>query len=415
MAIINFARREIEAKVVYYGPALSGKTTNVQQAHGRLPDELRGDLHTISTEDERTLFFDYAPITRGQIAGFVAKFKLFSVPGQVFYKETRRIVLQGADAVVFVADSSPDRAQANIDSLIDLEENLRSHGLDLSSIPLVIQFNKRDVAGARSVQAMNTDLNPFGVPIVESVAYTGDGVVETLEAVTDIAASRIRDNLAGRRTAVALTAIDSRDAEEDEAVIRRHLKEIEEVRPQEEARGREMVEQGVVDPGEVDAFLLQNVERASEYLGDEEAPSEDEDVKDEPTWNRNPRVPDLPPGPIVELGFLPSSLEGFKATRIVAATPTPKGGVKMDLLMEATEGGGVSRCTVNLRPESAYTRGGKTPVRTGSHARPRRSNASNASGGGYELPQILAVAIPAGFLLMTFGVVVAVVVLRLLT
>ncbi len=173
-----------------------------------------------------------------------------------------------------------------------------------------------------------------------------------------------------------------------------------------------MVEQGKVDAGEVDAFLLQNVERASEYLADEESLDE-EDVKDDPTWSRQPRTPDLPPGPIVELGFLASSLEGYRATRIIAATATPQGGVKMDLLMEATEGGGVSRCTVNLRPEAAFTRGGRSPARTGNTPRPRRTSASTSS--GFELPQILAVALPVGAFLVVFGILIAILALRILS
>lgn len=266
MALINFARKEVEAKIVYYGPAFSGKTTNVQVLHGLVPAQQRGELHSLSTAEDRTLFFDYVPLQIGQIAGFTAKFKLFTVPGQVFYKETRRVVLQGADAVVFVADSNPDRADANIDSLVDLEENLRSHGLDLSSIPLVIQLNKRDAPNARSATEMGTDLNPFGVPLIEAVAFEGKGVAETLKAVTDIAAARIRDNLAGRQTAVQLTAIERPQAEDDRKVIREHLEKIKKVRPFEEEQGELLKASGQLKASDVDAYLLANVERAQEYL-----------------------------------------------------------------------------------------------------------------------------------------------------
>ncbi len=266
MAVINFARREIEAKIVYYGPAMSGKTTNVQVVHGIVPEGQRGDLHSMATAEERTLFFDYVPIQLGQIAGFTAKFKLFTVPGQVFYKETRRVVLQGADAVVFVADSAPDRASANIDALIDLEENLRSHGLDLASIPLVLQYNKRDAPGARSVADLQTDLNPFGVPQVEAIAVQGVGVLDTLRAVTELTAQRVRDNLAGRQTAVELSAVERPTAEDDNLVIREHLERIKRVRPFEEQRGEKLKSGGHVQTGEVDAFLLANVERAGDFL-----------------------------------------------------------------------------------------------------------------------------------------------------
>ncbi|MSQ01366.1 MAG: hypothetical protein EXR71_05660 [Myxococcales bacterium] len=266
MAVINFARREIEAKVVYYGPAFSGKTTNVQVLHQQVPAAQRGDLHTMATAEERTLFFDFVPVQLGQIAGFNAKFKLFTVPGQLFYKETRKVLLQGADAVVFVADSADDRGDANVDALIDLEENLRSHGLDLASIPLVIQLNKRDLPNARAVQDIAADLNPFGVPMIEATAFEGKGVMETLRAVTDLAAQRIRDNLAGRETAVALTAVDNAHAESDQKVIRDHLEKIKRVRPFEEQRGQKLKSAGHVKSAEVDAFLLANVERAGEYL-----------------------------------------------------------------------------------------------------------------------------------------------------
>jgi len=350
LAVINFARREIEAKIVFYGPAMSGKTTNVQIAHGRLPDGQRGNLHTLSTEEERTLFFDYVPIEKGEIAGFDAKFKLFSVPGQVFYQQTRRVVLRGADAVVFVADSAPDRAQANIDSLIDLEENLRAHGLDLASIPLVVQLNKRDHPQARSIEALTTDLNPFGVPVVESVAVHGEGVMETLEAVIGIASARIRDNLAGRKTAVALTAIDQREPEDDEIVIRRHLKEIQKVRPDEEKKGAEARKHGQVETEDVDAFLLQNVERVEKYLADQDEPQKPRRAR--PARPRVTGVPDLPPGPTVDLPFLPQTMLGFRAMRIIESSITATGGVKLDLLLEPTQGGGgAARCTLQLKPE----------------------------------------------------------------
>lgn len=255
MALINFARKEIEAKVVYYGPAFSGKTTNVQILHQLVPERQRGDLHTMATEGERTLFFDYVPIQLGQIAGFTAKFKLFTVPGQVVYQQTRRVVLNGADAVVFVADSDPDRADANLDSLVDLEENLRAQGLDLASIPLVIQLNKRDAPNARPYDDMIADLNPFGVPVVEASASDGQGVLETLRLVTEIAANRIRENLSGHETAVKLTAIERPDAEDDHNVIRDHLERIRQVRTGEEAREQRIAEATRTHLNAVDAFL----------------------------------------------------------------------------------------------------------------------------------------------------------------
>ena len=266
MAVINFARREIEVKVVYYGPAFSGKTTNVQVLHGLFPADQRGDLHTMATAEERTLFFDYVPVYLGQIAGFNAKFKLFTVPGQVVYKETRKVVLQGADAVVFVADSAYGRANANIDAVIDLEENLRAQGRDLASIPLVFQFNKRDLADARPTSDLAADLNPFGVPMFEAVAFEGKGVMEAMRAVTDLAAQRLRDNLAGRETAVTLTAVDRALPESDQQVIREHLEKIKRVRPMEDQRAQSLRSSGAVSAADVDAFLHANVDRADEFL-----------------------------------------------------------------------------------------------------------------------------------------------------
>ena len=157
------------------------------------------------------------------------------MPGQIAYKETRRIVLQGVDGVVFVADSGPERVQSNLESMMDLEGNLRHHGLEPGRIPLVIQFNKRDLKSARSVQSLNSDLNPLGVPIVEAVAAQGRGVTEALEAITDIVSARIRDSLSGRRSGLTLTALDAREAPDDESLVNRYIKEIDQVRPQEEA------------------------------------------------------------------------------------------------------------------------------------------------------------------------------------
>jgi signal recognition particle receptor subunit beta len=255
MATINFARREIEIKVVYCGPAMSGKTTNVRMLHTMVPDQHRGDLHTLATEGERTLFFDYVPLELGQIAGFAAKFKLFTVPGQAFYRETRRIVLQGADAVVFVADSTRERAQANIDALVDLEEHLSSQGLMLTAIPLVLQFNKRDVDGAMTTMEMNTELNPFGVPMVEVVARTGQGVVDTLLRVTEIAVQRVRDNLAGRGDGVRLVAMDSPEGKDADEVVRELFEQVQAIRPVEEARAARMRQAARLRPDDVGDLL----------------------------------------------------------------------------------------------------------------------------------------------------------------
>ncbi len=264
MALINFARREIEVKIVFYGPALSGKTTNVEVLHRLMPASQRGELHSLRTEQDRTLFFDYVPVQLGEIAGFRARFKLFTVPGQVFYKETRRVVLQGADAVVFVADSSPARADANLESLVDLEDNLAAHGLDLRSIPLVIQLNKRDLPDALPIEALEAELNPFGVPVVEAAAAEGRGVLDTLRRITEIAGQRIRENLSGQSTAVQLTAVERATPDDDRKVVREHMDAIRKVRPGEEAHVRELRASGQLHAGHVDAVLSELVVRSED-------------------------------------------------------------------------------------------------------------------------------------------------------
>jgi len=275
MALINFARREIEVKIVFYGPAYSGKTTNVEVLHRLMPETQRGELHSLRTEQDRTLFFDYAPIQLGEIAGFRARFKLFTVPGQIFYKDTRRVVLQGADAVVFVADSSPDRAAANLESLVDLEENLTAHGLDLHSIPLVIQLNKRDLPDAVTVDAAEAELNPFGVPVVEACAADGRGVLDTLRRITDIAGQRIRENLSGQSTAVQLTAVERTAPEDERKVVRDQMDAIRMVRPGEDARARSFRDAGGLHAGQVDAVLSELVVRSEDVTPPEPIPPQD--------------------------------------------------------------------------------------------------------------------------------------------
>ncbi|MFZ5479149.1 MAG: GTP-binding protein [Myxococcota bacterium] len=272
MAIINFARSEIEVKIVYYGPAFSGKTTNVEILYRLVPATQRGELHSLRTEQDRTLFFDYVPVQLGEIGGFKARFKLFTVPGQVYYKDTRRVVLQGADAVVFVADSTPDRQQANLDSLVDLEENLKEHGFDLSSMPLVIQLNKRDVPGALDPDTMAADLNPFGVPVVEASAKDGRGVLDTLRRITEIAADRIHDNLAGNETAVPLTGMERAEAESEGEVVKEHLDRIKKVRPGEQAHVDALRAAGKISHADVNAFLSEVVERRDPITEESEAP-----------------------------------------------------------------------------------------------------------------------------------------------
>lgn len=186
MVLFNYSTRELTAKIVYYGPGLCGKTTNLQFVHEKLPDSVKGKMLSLATKTDRTLFFDFLPIDLGEIRGMKTRVQLYTVPGQVFYNETRRLVLKGADGVVFVADSQAAMMDANVDSLRNLEENLRAHGMNLQEMPLVLQYNKRDLANLSGIEELNAKLNRYKSPFFESVATTGLGVQETLKAVTKL-------------------------------------------------------------------------------------------------------------------------------------------------------------------------------------------------------------------------------------
>jgi len=184
MSFINYPCREISCKIVYYGPGYGGKTTNVQFIHDRTVKKQRGQMISLKTEADRTLFFDFLPIDIGEIQGFTTRLKLYTVPGQVFYKATRKLILRGADGVVFVADSHVDRRDNNLESLEDLEENLAEMGMSLGAIPFVVQYNKRDLDRVESVPNLRALLNPRGAPDFEAVAHRGVGVFETLKSVS---------------------------------------------------------------------------------------------------------------------------------------------------------------------------------------------------------------------------------------
>ena len=194
MALINHRAREIHFKIVYYGPGLGGKTTNLKRLHDRLPPERRGRLISIATDHERTLFFDFLPIDLGQVNGFTTRFHLYTVPGQVYYRLSRRAVLQGLDGIVFVADSHPAREDANRESLADLGTHLVTLGLppaQLRRLPWVFQYNKRDVPAPVPVERLRAALNPGGAPEFESVASQGKGVAETLRAICKAVLARL--------------------------------------------------------------------------------------------------------------------------------------------------------------------------------------------------------------------------------
>ena len=205
MVQINFAQKQINAKIVYYGPGMSGKTTNLEIVHQRAPSGNRGDLTSISTDGDRTLFFDYMPLDLGSIAGMKTCFQMYTVPGQVYYNSTRKLVLQGVDGVIFVADSSPDSMEANIESLRNLEENLNEYGKSLSTLPHVIQFNKRDLPDAMALEQLEQALNPHGAPTFEGVASTGQGVFPTLKGLAALVLRNIQAECAGGSQKTART------------------------------------------------------------------------------------------------------------------------------------------------------------------------------------------------------------------
>ncbi|MEW6109187.1 MAG: GTPase domain-containing protein [Nitrospirota bacterium] len=183
MSFINYSSREINCKIVYYGPGLCGKTTNLQFVYKKTNPEQKGKLISLATETERTLFFDFLPLALGDIKGFKMRFHLYTVPGQVFYAASRKLILKGVDGVVFVADSQIERMEANMESLDDLKINLAEQGYELEKLPYTIQFNKRDLSNVAPVENMNRLLNPRSVPWFEAVAVTGTGVFETLKNV----------------------------------------------------------------------------------------------------------------------------------------------------------------------------------------------------------------------------------------
>ena len=183
MTFINLMAREINCKIVYYGPGLCGKTTNLQHIYDRTKPDAKGKMVSLATETDRTLFFDFLPLELGEIRGFKTRFHLYTVPGQVFYDASRKLILKGVDGCVFVADSQIARADANEESLENLKENLAEYGMNLSEIPYVLQYNKRDLPSVMSVEEMRSMLNPEGVPEFEAIASEGDGVFETLKAV----------------------------------------------------------------------------------------------------------------------------------------------------------------------------------------------------------------------------------------
>ncbi len=184
MALINYASREINAKIVYYGPGLGGKTTNIKYIYTKLNPEIKGRLISLATELDRTLFFDFLPVDLGTIKGFKTRFHLYTVPGQVFYNASRKLILKGADGIVFVADSQIERFDENIESFQNMEDNIKAYNISLDKIPIILQYNKRDLPNITSVEELQKVLNPQNkYPYFEAVATRGIGVFETLKEI----------------------------------------------------------------------------------------------------------------------------------------------------------------------------------------------------------------------------------------
>lgn len=201
MSRVSYSTREIVCKIVYYGPGRSGKTTNLQYIYSQVPSERKGEMVSLATETDRTLFFDFLPLDLGRISGFQTRLQLYTVPGQVYYNATRKLVLQGADGIVFVADSQASLVPENLASLRNLHENLLEQGMDLRDIPLVLQYNKRDLPNILTVEELEDELNFREVPSHPATALRGEGVFDTLRAISEAVLRRLAQRMGA--TAVA--------------------------------------------------------------------------------------------------------------------------------------------------------------------------------------------------------------------
>jgi hypothetical protein len=202
MSLVNYSTREITSKIVYYGPGRSGKTTNLQYIYGQVPEDRRGRMVSLATETDRTLFFDFLPLDLGTISGFQTRFQLYTVPGQVYYDATRKLVLQGADGVVFVADSQRAQADENVESFRNLQVNLLEQGVDPRQIPIILQYNKRDLPDVMSMEEMDDLLNYRDLPRYEARALAGAGVFDTLRGISEQVLRRLSQRF-GRGVAAA--------------------------------------------------------------------------------------------------------------------------------------------------------------------------------------------------------------------
>ena len=195
MSFVNYNKKEINCKIVYYGPGLGGKPTNKQYIFQKTAGDRRGKIISLDSDNERTLFFDFLPLDLGEIRGFKTRFHLYTVPGQVFYEASRKLILRGVDGIIFVADSQMEKMESNIESFEGMLSNLKEQGYDPSTVPLIMQWNKRDLPNAVSIEELNQKLNRFSSPTQEAVAVRGDGVFESLKSLSKIVLMNLRTNL----------------------------------------------------------------------------------------------------------------------------------------------------------------------------------------------------------------------------
>ena len=195
MSFVNYVTKEVNCKIVYYGPGLGGKTTNIQYVYQKTSGDSKGNIISLNTENERTLFFDFLPLDLGEIRGFKTRFHLYTVPGQVFYEASRKLILRGVDGIIFVADSQVERMESNIESLKSLEKNLTDQGYDIAKIPLVMQWNKRDLPNATGVKDLQNALNKWNAPDFEAVASKGTGVFDTLKIISKLVLMNLKGGL----------------------------------------------------------------------------------------------------------------------------------------------------------------------------------------------------------------------------
>ncbi len=263
MALINYANKEINAKIVYYGPGLSGKTTNIQYVFQRLKPEHRGKLITLPTQTDRTLFFDFLPVEIPDVKGFTTRFHLYTVPGQVFYNATRKMVLKGVDGIVFVADSQKEKLSDNVDSLKNLEENLNEYGKSTKTIPFVFQYNKRDLTEISTSAELNKQLNELGYPSIEAIATTGKGVMETLSAISRMVLRHLKESYESQKI---LRYDKSQDTggDQDEIINDRAARKTP---PPEKRRWVGLPDDEIVEPDELIAEAEQASGKVRDHLG----------------------------------------------------------------------------------------------------------------------------------------------------